>query len=623
MANSPLTMLKPRFCLFLSSFVLLLAIGIPARGLDDVIDAPMYKSPELPVLHVVTVFRDEKGLWLRAQERPEADLRCKAAEAIALAHRRGVKGLETTIAPLRVALDRPEQHPAVVLAVAQALIALDAREASVGLSRQAQAGDCQLRDLVEPALARWDYQPARAVWLARLREPATPSRSLMLAIRGLATVGEGHAADRLRELVLSERAPGMVRLEAARALGSLRGDRLEDDAERLAADTSTRGTVARLAAAALLRHHRGDKAVRLLQRLTRDPEPAVVAAALARLVEIGPQFVDAPEPLLASPDANVRSLAVDVLLRQPTDGNVRLLADRLDDVSPVVRVKARRSLQTLAARRELGNPLIAATTRALTAPSWRGQEQAAILLTQLEHQPAAARLLELLASERGEVAVTAAWGLRKLAVPETLPRVGRYVEAALARSDRAPAAPAEPARPSRRRGDPGASSGRPEDAPGGVPPWAIDHQLSQLNQFLGQQKYGPAEAMLRRFIPRRKDNSLPESRAAAIWALGLIDEGKPIPALVAALEERLNDHPAPPQLPEASQVQWMCAVTLGRLRAKAALASLRQYCVTQQASGDAFHDACGWAIERLTGEGLRPPQTIRRVQRDWFLTPNE
>src|SRR5258705_39967 len=83
---------------------------------------------------------------------------------------------------------------------------------------QAQAGTGDLRDLIEPALARWDYPPARDAWLARLADPAAPQRSLTLALRGLGAVREERAADRIRTLALSDRLAGPVRQEAARAL---------------------------------------------------------------------------------------------------------------------------------------------------------------------------------------------------------------------------------------------------------------------------------------------------------------------------------------------------------------------------------------------------------------------
>src|SRR5262249_59010716 len=80
---------------------LLLCLPAAARAEDELIDSPMYQAPALPVAPVVTVFPEGlPALWLRALERPEVDLKYKAAEAIVLARRRGVKGLDATVGPL-------------------------------------------------------------------------------------------------------------------------------------------------------------------------------------------------------------------------------------------------------------------------------------------------------------------------------------------------------------------------------------------------------------------------------------------------------------------------------------------------------------------------------------------
>ena len=73
----------------------------PAGAIDDVIDTVIYTDPNIPAAQIVKVFPERlTSLWLQALARPENDLKCKAAATIALAHRRGMTGLETTIAPL-------------------------------------------------------------------------------------------------------------------------------------------------------------------------------------------------------------------------------------------------------------------------------------------------------------------------------------------------------------------------------------------------------------------------------------------------------------------------------------------------------------------------------------------
>jgi HEAT repeat protein len=587
---------------------------VSAQASDDVIDSPMYRAPELPEPPVVTAFPDAKELWLKALARPEADLRCKAADTIALAHRRGMKGLETTIAPLVAALERPDQHPSARLAAAQALITLDARCAAPSLFQQAQSSGLELRNLIEPALARWEYRPARVVWLERLRDPATLPRQLILAIRGLGAVREEQAAGPLREWMLAglgkeeggrakddqvgfsiQPGPSIV-LEAARTLGLLQAGGLEEDAERLAADTSARGLTARLAAASLLERRQSARAIRILQRLAGDEEPSVAARAVARLIEIDPKLaVPMLDSLLSRPDATLRSFAVEILLRQPTQERIHLLAVRLDDAHPDVRAKACRALRELAAKKEFRERVITEATRVLAGRPWRGLEQATILLTWLDHKPAAGRLVELLRFERPEVFVTAAWGLRKLAVRETLAAVASYAQAQEKRLHAG--------------GDPAII-------------W-FDHQLSQLNQFLGEQRYREADTVLRPFIPREPGGAhwCPEARAAAAWALGLIHEGKRDDSLATALLARLNDTPPGPPGPDNMRIRRMAAITLARLRHQEAVASLRKYCPVQEATNDPVHNACGWAIEQLTGKVMPPPRAIQRMQPDWFLIP--
>ena len=91
---------------------------------------------------------------------------------------------------------------------------LDVRRAAEPMLTQAKTGDHDLREVIEPALASWKYQPTRELWLERLRLPDPPSGELVLAIRGLAALREPEAASRLSELVDSPEVSWPVRLEA-------------------------------------------------------------------------------------------------------------------------------------------------------------------------------------------------------------------------------------------------------------------------------------------------------------------------------------------------------------------------------------------------------------------------
>src|SRR5262249_59503062 len=122
-----------------------------------------------------------------------------AATNIIEARRRGMSGLEETVRPLLDLLNRPGEHPVVRLAAAQALIALDAREAAEPLLKAAQEGGIDLRNVAEPALAPFGSTAARDVWLARLNLPPEPPQNRVLAIPGLGAIRQAPAATRLAE----------------------------------------------------------------------------------------------------------------------------------------------------------------------------------------------------------------------------------------------------------------------------------------------------------------------------------------------------------------------------------------------------------------------------------------
>jgi len=565
------------------------------RADDDALDSLMYHQPELPKATIIKKLpQDVLPLWLLALRRPEADYQSRAALTIILAHQEGIKGLEPAIEPLLETLERRDQHGLVRLAAARALVELDAKQAADPLFQQAQAGDHDLRDLIEPALARWDYRPMRKVWLERFGQSDPPSGDLLLGIRGLAEVRETEAAPRLAELVKSCSAAWPIRLEAAQALGVIQTSGLEPDARRLASDPSPSGLRGRLAAAHLLRHHQGEEAVQLLQARASDSEPAVAALAVQRLLEIDAKLaLPMIGQLLGCPDAKVRSLGLDVLFRQASVERLGKLADRLDDPHPDVRAQARRFLRDLAAKPEIHDAVIQQGLRMMEGKGWRGLEQATILVAQLDHKAAAKRMVELLTFDRPEVCVAAAWGLRRLAVPETLPTALKHFELV-----------------HRLMRGPGVTHALREG-------W--DFQLSQMAQFMGQSRYQPADGSLRQEVPRPRfrkpgadePSAGEETRAASIWALGLIHEGKPDPSLVRQLEERLKDSGRPFIPPEDYRVRWMSAITLGRMNSKDSLPTLRRYQATAaEPTINPVAHACSWTIHHLTGEAPPPPGSI-------------
>ena len=173
----------------------MLPIGTPVSAQEaSPIDIEMDRNPVLAYAKIEHVFpRGAARLWVEALDRPDVETKVAAAQSIALARRKGLTGLEGAVTPLARELNRADQHPAVVLAAAQALVALDAKQTADSLLRVLEHGDADLREIIEPALAKWDYAPARAIWMKRLSDTSSHGRGELLAIEALATVKEAKA----------------------------------------------------------------------------------------------------------------------------------------------------------------------------------------------------------------------------------------------------------------------------------------------------------------------------------------------------------------------------------------------------------------------------------------------
>jgi len=575
--------------------LLLAAWCVSAPAEQPLLDCMMDHDPELPVQATEYALPPEwQALWQQALEGPEEDLRREAAEAIARADRLRSSGLDKFPAALRAALAE-SRNPTVRLTIAAALIELDATDAAAELAAMVDAGGDRESLAIEPALARWSYAPYREVWLKRLAAPQeTSRRRLLLAIDAVRIVGESAAEASLRSLALDRSQPAAVRLPAAQAWGVLHTADLIDDARRLAAETSTPGLIDRLVAVHMLGADRSDPVRQLLIQLAVDSQSAVAIVSLEKLLAIDPLLVQplAPE-LLSRPEAELRQLAARSLFEKPAVEHIATLANLLDDPHFDVRVAAREHLHALAGQPELQEAVIAQIGVALRMPGWRGQEQAARLVGELDLKPEAPRLLELLESEQDDVAITAAWGLSRLAVPDTLP-------AMLAFAERAAGVSSDPAAP-----------------PAARTP-VQDGCLLHLFQAFGLTKYTPAEPLLLPFVPRRYDVN-PRTRSAAIWALGHLHAGDPQPELARMMAERVADDGDIPA-PESIEVRTHAAVGLGRLNAADAIEILRSV-YHRKGPESPLRGGCEWAIEQITGSELPDPEPRQLVPATPFLQP--
>lgn len=563
-----------------------------AHSADIRVEFLMFADPPIP--EVREELRLDAGLlplWRQALARPEEDYQRQAAASIAKAHALGFPGMLPAVPDLLRMVADDQAAPTARHAAAHALIVLDQRDTAQTLFDISRQGGADLRQLVEPALGRWQFEAIRPEWRARLADPSARRRELLLACAGLADCADAEAVSALLDIALAPLRPVDVRLAAAQAAGRIADAGLESRARELLSTNPPVPRIDRLCAVSLLTRHRSSAAQQLLAELGVDPDPAVAAIALRALLAIDPALVlPLVEQSLTNADPHVRQCGVDACVALPTTDRVVRIADLLDDVHPELRHNVCLSLFDLAGRPELDAAVRGAALDVLGRESWRGQEQAALLLAALDHKPAAPRLLELLDTHRAEVNVTSAWALRALAVPETVPplfeRVQRLTEERLAGNPRLP--------------------------------MGADEQIAHIFELLGRMDHRAAEPLFRQHVPKVLSLGI-YTRAAAIWSLGLFLAGEPVDEdLAAELAARIRDTASMP--PEFEQVREMSAITLGRMRAASALPTLREYMgPTAGASGISLR--LRWAVMEITGEEVPFTDVIIKGKSGWFLEP--
>jgi HEAT repeat protein len=551
-------------------------------------DFAMDSDPDmkLPVRKRVFV-KDYKPLWSEALKRPEADIQRRTADSIAEASRMGMRGLEWAQPGLVAIVSADATHPSARFAAARTLIALEAKT-TAPLLWEASKRSGDLRQLIEPALASWQFQPMADVWGKRLPIRETRHRDLLLAIRGVEAIGDESAVPALLAIVEDPFRAGETRLAAARSAGRLQRTGLESRARQLVSIEKA-PILVRLCAVSLLQRHEGEAAEQILVALARDTEPSVAAEALTRLNAIDADLAGPlAEEAMKNLDPLVRRQGAEAYVLRPTPERIPALARLLDDPHPAVRGRVCEALFQLAKSAELDETIRREATSMLAADGWRGQEQAALLLGALDHKAAAPRLVALLESTRAEVMAATAWGLRKLAVAETLPalldKATRQTQMHSART---------------------ALTG-------------TDSQVGHLFEAFGLMKHAAAAPLMTKYIADKGFGEM--SRGAAIWALGHLHASSTDEELERAFVGRITESLEIRPL-ELDRVRYMSAVSLVRMKAKSSVPAMRGVLMTLGPSA-ALPPAIAarWTIKQLTGEAVADPDPFLLIT-DWFLEP--
>ncbi|MBI1311841.1 hypothetical protein GC176_11160 [bacterium] len=518
----------------------------------------------------------------------ESDLKRDAAVSIIRIHRNGYIDCSSLAAALTHVLQSNEKNRLVLKDVARALVSVDASESAAALS-ESIGRDADLVRIIEPALARWSYGPVQDEWLRRLGKFETEPQFLVLsAIRGLGETRNPAATELLQQIVLqSPRAT--YRLASASALGNvqraglegLAGQLLREESAVLSPSSATRNLLHRQLAVLLLRWHSSDAARKSMLSLATDSNGAVAVVAWESLLRTAPKELRAvTEQSASANDPNVRNFVVQTLRMTPDASAVEQLGRILSDRHPDVRNAARRALLAFSEIPELRNAVLSAGTSVLEQNNWEGVEQSAVLLGTLDHEPIADRCFELLTHPRTEAAVAAAWALRKLAIPATLPRMLTFCE----RIDAA------------LEGNRGIAISDPPVA-------------GHLFEAMGLMDYKPADELLRRYVPKRDPRLLVPMRRSAINALGWLHAGSEDEELSAQFYARIVDQ-SPLPIYELDEVRYAATIAIGRIKAAAFEPKFRARYSGFSTSANSY--ALEWALTQFTGEPLGEVQpTVR------------
>lgn len=553
------------------------------------LDQPMYSSPApVPQGRVKGHITEAIPLWVKALQQDRNELRIAAADAIVRAQGTGMPGLEVTIEPL-IACYESEQ-PEVRRAAARALVALNATQAQPLFEKELPTAIEQVAAYVELGLANWKSQVARDYWREQLASPYVRPNGLQRAVYGLTVQNDVESAEAMRTIVLNPYAQLTSRLVASRGLGTLITSGLEPLATTL---LDSKQTGCELLAAELLNKHSTEALAVQLRIIRSTTDPAAITAA-RRLLDLDPTLLyEDCIALSERRDRELRRIAIVVLEKRNEAADVERLLAMLDDRHPMVRHDARVACERLAAssthRETIVNFVseVAATRRG--PEQWRILEQSCVCIGNLDLEANSTALLELLDESRVEVCCSAAWALRKIAVEATNAPILEYCTKILDGQDR-------------------------RELPRPYP----DELMSHLLQYLGEARYEPALPMMTRLIPKGIGYGI-ESRAASIWGIGLIREGRSEPELAQRLAERMMDGAGIP--PEAEVVRRMSAITLGRMKSIDQMAALETTASPGVATDLGW--VATWALSQIDGREIpiAPPYTKTEV--DWFLTPLE
>lgn len=596
-----LTALSKRSCRKVLHTTVPLILGFAAAGAQAAqptngIGNPMLHNPQLPHLQVQMTYNPQlTKLWYQALQQDFPEVISKTCEALCVAVKNKVPDIQSLVPLLEHQAVSKAVPAGVRTSVAKTLAFMGDRHTESFLAHLDASAPHAFALVLDPILARWHNASMGGVWLARLKSSATTPQIRASAARALGVMRDYRAETLLKKIVVNAESPLILRFAAAKSLAMLDARGLVAVSKKLL-EVHRHLIVTRLLCADALSAANGTAQRKILLTLAADHNSAVAAIAWrALIIHDVNSLQPLTEPMSRNADPTIRMLVARAWRCIGGNKSITGLGATLNDRRRPIRWYARDALIFLGSESGSRSAVINTCRTIIRGHEPRAIRQACLVLGKLDDKASAQDFVSLLDNKSQAVRLGAVVALRRVAVRNTLPKVLIFAENT-AKSSQFASANLRKA---------GFAALRNDD----------NLQLSQAFQFFGLMHYRPALPVLIPCIPKNAPYGV-EARQAAIWAIGMIDDGQSHPRLANELAGRLDDMEMP--IPEFEQVRQMSAITLGRIKSKAHLTDLNASFSSDDIGSLSL--ACRWAIGQITGKVPPLPHATSLFQTG-FLVP--
>jgi hypothetical protein len=519
-------------------------------NLDPKLDFKWQQDQETPKL----------DMDIRDFESPLADVRLNAAQRLLRSLHHPSLNKEHVSDAIAARLVKGETQPAVRKALVSCLCEVaDGNHASLLWKLVVEEPD--LSPIVERYFIRCESPLALEVWRSRIGTKYFRDQDIILACRGLASLGSPEDATNLAKEIDDITRSDAIRIEAARSISALSQLDLLPLAERVRnQDTST----ANMLAALLLRKQPASRSgvslKAFFERLLETKHGPTQRLAYEWLCENSPERAHAKAiGMLSVNDSGIRRLAVTLMRNKQDEQSFRTLVKALNDANIDIRQLARENLLLFASQSELNekkvNELIGVV---FGLTHWRAKEQCIRLAVELKQAQHASTIAELLDHPETDLSIVAAWGLKHLAESElVLSKMLQHAQQWADTFDESHAI-----------------------------------RVAHLLEAFGIHRFAPAQELLMRYVPRTDKFHL-VNRISGTWAAGKMWETQSNPGLQSQLHARITDKNN--LSPELESVRFAATLALGFL----ADPSSRQTLEAMDEPGRPIGYATTWAIRRI------------------------